>query len=68
MIHSTVNLPYVGGVATSRTTSSPIFNFWVCDSEILFTIPGYLGIPMKILIEVETGKDVSENKFQKSIL
>ena len=68
MIHSTVNLPYVGGVATSRTTSSPSLNFWLCDSNILFTIPGYLDIPMKILIEVETGKDVSENKFQKSIL
>ena len=27
MIHSTVNLPYVGGVATSRTTSSPSLNF-----------------------------------------
>lgn len=26
MIHSTVNLPYVGGVATPRTTSSPSLN------------------------------------------
>ena len=68
MIHSTVNLPYVGGVATSRTTSSPSLNFgYVIQKYFLPSLVTWVSL-WRVSLKWRQARMCLKTNSQKSIL